>query len=201
MSAPHTQGAAQHLQDDKPGAIVRYRARGMKPEAAELYRRDPREQWEKLDRNRVYLGESLSSSSRDCALVTRYEVGVSDTQLHSFDIQSPYLIQLLSKVFDGYPSIYTSLEDMKFSTPFYPFYHRWDDFLKAMEEKHDDVVMEHINLLIGDLDLDYLAGLDLNGRQIKNAVKTASLLAAKDKLPIGVGHINTVLKVDGALAD
>lgn len=46
-------------------------------------------------------------------------------------------------------------------------------------------------------DLHSLSELDLNGRQIKNIVKTAGLLAAQEKCAIGMHHIRTVLKVRG----
>lgn len=50
---------------------------------------------------------------------------------------------------------------------------------------------------IATADLGRLAQLDFNGRQIKNIVKTARLLAAKDEAPLAIGHIRTVLRVKG----
>ena len=55
--------------------------------------------------------------------------------------------------------------------------------------------------LISDEDLDIIAALPLNGRKIKNVIKTAGLLAMKDEKPLSVGHLNTVLRITkGTLA-
>lgn len=43
--------------------------------------------------------------------------------------------------------------------------------------------------------LTKLAQVELNGRQIKNVVKTARLLAVRDKAPLSLDHIETVLRV------
>jgi AAA+ superfamily predicted ATPase len=40
-----------------------------------------------------------------------------------------------------------------------------------------------------------LADTQLNGREIKNAIKTAKLLAAHEKKSLDIGHIRTVLEV------
>ncbi|KAJ8132064.1 hypothetical protein O1611_g1564 [Lasiodiplodia mahajangana] len=44
-------------------------------------------------------------------------------------------------------------------------------------------------------DLVALSKEDINGRQIKNAVKAAQLLAAAEEVPLNVTHINTALRV------
>ncbi|KAI1206854.1 P-loop containing nucleoside triphosphate hydrolase protein [Annulohypoxylon truncatum] len=43
-------------------------------------------------------------------------------------------------------------------------------------------------------ELQELARTELNGRQIKNVIKTARLLAARDRLPLAFSHIEMVLK-------
>ncbi|KAL1607619.1 hypothetical protein SLS60_002553 [Paraconiothyrium brasiliense] len=48
---------------------------------------------------------------------------------------------------------------------------------------------------IRDEDLQQLATKDLNGRQIKNIVKTARLLAASEKLSLEMDHIEAVMRV------
>ena len=48
---------------------------------------------------------------------------------------------------------------------------------------------------IGDNDLDVLAQMDLNGREIKNVVKTARLLASWKEMPLAMEHVATVLRV------
>lgn len=45
-------------------------------------------------------------------------------------------------------------------------------------------------------DLEELAGAELNGRQIKNAVKTAQLLALEDGRVLAKGHIDMVLGIE-----
>ncbi|KAF5678051.1 TOB3 (member of AAA-ATPase family) [Fusarium denticulatum] len=49
-------------------------------------------------------------------------------------------------------------------------------------------------------ELDELAGVELNGRQIKNVVKTARLLATHEKTSLAMGHISTVLRIKKGLA-
>lgn len=48
---------------------------------------------------------------------------------------------------------------------------------------------------IGGEGLAELAKADLNGRQIKNVVKTARLLALRDGSPLALKHVETVLRV------
>ncbi|KAM0797757.1 P-loop containing nucleoside triphosphate hydrolase protein [Usnea florida] len=52
---------------------------------------------------------------------------------------------------------------------------------------------------IGETDLKALAKMDMNGREIKNIVKTARLLASQKKMPLAIEHVATVLRVkDGS---
>ncbi len=48
---------------------------------------------------------------------------------------------------------------------------------------------------LSDRDLETLAANEMNGRQIKNIVKTARLLSKQKKVPLALGHIEMVLKV------
>lgn len=50
---------------------------------------------------------------------------------------------------------------------------------------------------VSEQELEALARPELNGRQIKNIVKTARLLAARDKTPLTLGQLKTVLTVKG----
>jgi SpoVK/Ycf46/Vps4 family AAA+-type ATPase len=45
-------------------------------------------------------------------------------------------------------------------------------------------------------DLQYLAEIDLNGRQIKNVLPTSQLLACRKKMPLSLEHLNTVLSIE-----
>lgn len=52
---------------------------------------------------------------------------------------------------------------------------------------------------IGEKDLKTLAKIDMNGREIKNTVKTARLLASQKGVPLAMEHVATVLRVkDGS---
>lgn len=47
-----------------------------------------------------------------------------------------------------------------------------------------------------DADLDRLVEYKMNGREIKNVLKTAKLLASKKKESLGVSHVETVLAIE-----
>ncbi|KAL9570764.1 hypothetical protein ACKAV7_005101 [Fusarium commune] len=53
---------------------------------------------------------------------------------------------------------------------------------------------------ISEDELDELANVELNGRQIKNVVKTARLLATHERTQLAMGHISTVLRIKKGLA-
>ncbi|KAK8026234.1 P-loop containing nucleoside triphosphate hydrolase protein [Apiospora arundinis] len=46
---------------------------------------------------------------------------------------------------------------------------------------------------VTDDQYEKLASLDINGREIKNIVKTAFLLASREKAPLGLGHVKKVV--------
>lgn len=48
---------------------------------------------------------------------------------------------------------------------------------------------------LSDDDLQSLAKNEINGRQIKNIVKTARLLSKQQGVPLGMKHVEMVLKV------
>ncbi|KAF4456409.1 hypothetical protein F53441_1479 [Fusarium austroafricanum] len=53
---------------------------------------------------------------------------------------------------------------------------------------------------LSEAELDELAQIELNGRQIKNVVKTARLLAIDEKVQLTMSHINTVLRIKKGLS-
>lgn len=63
--------------------------------------------------------------------------------------------------------------------------HVWNTFVK----------MGGVESRLSDDDLESLAGIELNGRQIKNVVKTARLLSKQEKAPLARGHVEMVLRV------
>lgn len=48
---------------------------------------------------------------------------------------------------------------------------------------------------IKEKDIKALAKIDMNGREIKNTVKTARLLATQKRVPLAMEHVATVLRV------
>jgi hypothetical protein len=46
-----------------------------------------------------------------------------------------------------------------------------------------------------ETDLDTLAEIVINGRQIKNVIKTARLIAMRKNAPLSMEHIQTVMSV------
>jgi hypothetical protein len=64
----------------------------------------------------------------------------------------------------------------------------WSKFLSR------DTGTDEINT-ITEADLDKLAKIQLNGRQIKNVLKTAQLLADRYDEGLGMKHLDTVLKL------
>ncbi|KAK8187955.1 P-loop containing nucleoside triphosphate hydrolase protein [Phyllosticta capitalensis] len=63
----------------------------------------------------------------------------------------------------------------------------WRTFVMPDEKKSQSVLTEG--------DLDELTAVELNGRQIKNVVKTARLLAASENRRLSYRHLQTVLRV------
>ncbi|KPM40505.1 hypothetical protein AK830_g6047 [Neonectria ditissima] len=63
--------------------------------------------------------------------------------------------------------------------------HIWQTFVKRGSQSND----------ISDDELAELAQEELNGRQIKNVVKTARLLAASERMSLAMGHVKTVFKI------
>lgn len=64
--------------------------------------------------------------------------------------------------------------------------HVWSNFLSASSKAH----------AFSDHDLDELAAHAMNGREIKNVLKTAKLLASKRGAELGVEHVKTVLAIE-----
>ena len=52
------------------------------------------------------------------------------------------------------------------------------------------------NTDVSDAQVEVLSRLDLNGRQIKNVLKSAALLAARKKEPLGRKYVDMVLAIE-----
>lgn len=61
----------------------------------------------------------------------------------------------------------------------------WDGFLRETT----------LPAQLSDEDLDKLADWELNGRQIKSAIKTASIFASKQGGPMTMKHLDVVIKL------
>jgi hypothetical protein len=57
------------------------------------------------------------------------------------------------------------------------------------------VCMGDVESLLSEKDLEALAKIEVNGRQIRNIVKTARLLSKQERAPLAMRHIEMVLKV------
>lgn len=64
----------------------------------------------------------------------------------------------------------------------------WNKFLTRSPQSADAVDFS-------DADYDRLARMQMNGRQIKNTIKTAQLLAARYNECLSMSHLETVLKL------
>lgn len=66
----------------------------------------------------------------------------------------------------------------------------WQTFVRpeGVEQKHEST--------LSDRDLSELAEMNLNGREIKNIVKTAKLLASKKNVGLAIEHVKTVLRIN-----
>ena len=64
--------------------------------------------------------------------------------------------------------------------------HVWSNFLAASPKKHN----------FSEADLDKLAEFTMNGREIKNVLKTAQLLASRKGVGLGFEHVRSVLEIE-----
>jgi len=67
----------------------------------------------------------------------------------------------------------------------------WRNFLLMSKQKSE----------VSDQDLNHLAEINLNGRQIKNVLKTSFLLSMRKKAPLRREHIDIVLAIEGRRPD
>lgn len=65
----------------------------------------------------------------------------------------------------------------------------WNTFLGIRSNPGDEVSA------ISEKDIDEFVKVDMNGREIKNVVKSASLLALSEKGKLRPDHIRTVLRI------
>ncbi|KAI1082608.1 P-loop containing nucleoside triphosphate hydrolase protein [Whalleya microplaca] len=116
----------------------------------------PYDEKEVLDRTKVCL-DDVESKATAYAIIAKYQPGSPPTHLRSIKIQSPYLLEFLSKVFKGYPGVNPSPSELEFTEPFLGFFYRWGRFENIMAEENDEVALSHIKMLHGLMAEDMMA--------------------------------------------
>ncbi|ORY60273.1 P-loop containing nucleoside triphosphate hydrolase protein [Pseudomassariella vexata] len=118
------------------------------------------------------------------------------------DIRRNRLISIFLKQLEYYRGLMflTSNHISNFDTAFESRIHLTIHYpaLDAMSRLHiwkTFIGMGDLESRLSDKDLDILAKNEINGRQIKNIVKTARLLSKQKKAPLALEHIEMVLKV------
>ncbi|MCJ1272200.1 hypothetical protein MMC22_012108 [Lobaria immixta] len=94
-------------------------------------------------------------------------------------------VENIDAAFQSRIHISMEYQDLSFSSR----RHVWANFLHATSSRQQ----KHA---FSDADLDRLAGYTMNGREIKNVLKTAKLLAGKQGVDLSVQHVETVLKIE-----
>ncbi|CAJ2511119.1 Uu.00g067440.m01.CDS01 [Anthostomella pinea] len=130
----------------KIGKIVPFSERGSCATIQEIWRVDRHHQRQELDRSIVRF-DDVESRSIEHAIIAKYQPGIGGSCLAAFTVQSPYLLNFLSKVFKDYPDIDTAPNEFKFKEPFLLFFYRWDLFEQLMLEENDEKVLSHVRLL------------------------------------------------------
>ena len=69
--------------------------------------------------------------------------------------------------------------------------HVWANFIAASSQ----------NCSFSDVDLDALSRFKMNGREIKNVLKTAQLLASQAEEVLGFAHVKSVLGIEGRFVE
>lgn len=90
------------------------------------------------------------------ALILRYAkshkpLAKNPLRLYSITITSEVLKTVVRNVLERYPGISTHVEDLTFTPPFEPFFHRWTQLLDALEVESNELAQKHIGLLIDTL--------------------------------------------------
>ncbi|KAI5459411.1 P-loop containing nucleoside triphosphate hydrolase protein [Mariannaea sp. PMI_226] len=66
----------------------------------------------------------------------------------------------------------------------------WRDFIQDLERQGADAMFDQLKAKVGAL-----AGYNLNGRQIRNSIRTARQLASQSKEPLSYSHLGKAIKV------
>lgn len=79
----------------------------------------------------------------------------SPWKVHSIVVQSPYIMRILRKALADYPGISPQLEKLTLHSPFHSMFHRWNEFVEAIERSNDytkDLITGFVAILKTELD-------------------------------------------------
>lgn len=150
---------------------------GMDLTAKELYRKERDGTWEEWEGK---IPDDDSEKYKKHALVVRRERDCDGggVLLHSVNVQSPYIREFLSKVFESYRGVYTNLKKLVFRHPFQEFFYRWDKFQQVLAETTDEVALKHVHLLRDVIEPEITPHLETKDDLISHGVITYDYLWA-----------------------
>ncbi|KAK5079840.1 hypothetical protein LTR70_008907 [Exophiala xenobiotica] len=77
----------------------------------------------------------------------KHEGNRKPLKVDSIVVHSPLIKRVLQTVFSGYPDMVIDLDELIFDAPFAPFFHRWEDFSRAVSQEQDEMTKSHLSLL------------------------------------------------------
>ncbi|KAI4088935.1 MAG: hypothetical protein L6R37_008127 [Teloschistes peruensis] len=93
-------------------------------------------------------------------------------QIESIMVQSPLLKIALGYILAGYPGITTTLERLKFESPFKPFLHRWDNLVSALQDEDGQATKSRLEVLHRVLEVELRDDLEARDDYLSNKVIT-----------------------------
>jgi hypothetical protein len=130
--------------------------KGMKAETLDLYEGPPRCQccvnWVEEYPKDVKESIEAAEGAQQYALLLRYkrthkEFNMEPLELDSVVIHSPIIKAVLKDVLAGYQGITLQLENLNFTAPFAPFFHRWRELEHAAKSQTEELGQKHMKLL------------------------------------------------------
>ena len=77
----------------------------------------------------------------------KHEGNRKPLKVDSIVVHSPLIKKVLQTIFSEYPDMVIDLDELIFDAPFAPFFHRWEDFSKAVQDEKDEMTKSHLKLL------------------------------------------------------
>lgn len=151
---------------------------GMRLDSKELYREDDKDAWIDWSPDDIDTDPEDTPEAKAYALIVRREkrkLQSSSVCLHSITVQSPLIRRVLGVVYRG---LTTKLKDLTFNTPFHEFFYRWDRFKQQIEGEHDDLVLEHMRLLLSVISKEIQPHIDKRQELLENGLVTFKYLWA-----------------------